>query len=312
MKHVKWPEGKKFAFTIVDDTDEAFLNNIKPVYDYLMSKGIKTTKTIWVFKSRNHYHGDYISNNNKEYLNYLINLQKNGFEIAFHNAGSGSFVREETIDALEIFRRTFGVYPTLHINHANNSDNLYWGYERFRGPVKLLYRFNRKTSVPSYGSNPSSKYFWGDYSKQFIKYIRNRTFNTLNTMKIDKQIVRKEIGKTDYSNYWFSSSEAMNLKNFKKIVTKKHINKLEKQNGCCILYTHFAYGFVNEKGELNDYFKNIIDYLSQKDGWFVPCSTLLDYLTTDKKESVSKNSTLVLLDLKWLFHRMIKKLFFRS
>ena len=54
MKKIKWPHNKKFAFTIVDDTDGAFLENIQPVYDCLSANSIKTTKTIWVYKSKNH------------------------------------------------------------------------------------------------------------------------------------------------------------------------------------------------------------------------------------------------------------------
>jgi hypothetical protein len=46
---VKWPNGKSFAFTIVDDTDEATVNNVKPIYDLLYELGFKTTKTVWLF-----------------------------------------------------------------------------------------------------------------------------------------------------------------------------------------------------------------------------------------------------------------------
>ena len=41
-----WPNGKRFAFTIIDDTDKSTVENIKPVYDYLYSHGLKTTKTV--------------------------------------------------------------------------------------------------------------------------------------------------------------------------------------------------------------------------------------------------------------------------
>jgi hypothetical protein len=44
---MNWPKKKEFAFTIIDDTDNSNINNIKPIYDYLASKNIKTTKTVW-------------------------------------------------------------------------------------------------------------------------------------------------------------------------------------------------------------------------------------------------------------------------
>ena len=44
---MRWPEDKAFAFTIIDDTDYATIENIKPVYDFLYDAGLKTTKTVW-------------------------------------------------------------------------------------------------------------------------------------------------------------------------------------------------------------------------------------------------------------------------
>ena len=40
---ILWPDNKKFAFTIFDDTDRANLENIKIVYDFLNKLGFKTT-----------------------------------------------------------------------------------------------------------------------------------------------------------------------------------------------------------------------------------------------------------------------------
>ena len=51
-KTMKWPSNKKFAFTIVDDTDNATVENIKPVYDLLHKLSICSTKTIWVYPPR--------------------------------------------------------------------------------------------------------------------------------------------------------------------------------------------------------------------------------------------------------------------
>jgi hypothetical protein len=51
-----WPENKDFAFTIIDDTDNATLDNIKPIYDFLLSKNIKTTKTVWIYEPRDNFY----------------------------------------------------------------------------------------------------------------------------------------------------------------------------------------------------------------------------------------------------------------
>ena len=52
MKSIQLPENKKFAFTIIDDTDDAFCNNIVPIYDILYENKLKTTKTVWVYPPR--------------------------------------------------------------------------------------------------------------------------------------------------------------------------------------------------------------------------------------------------------------------
>ena len=43
----EFPQGKRFAFTIVDDTDVATVANVKPLYDLLHELGFRTTKTVW-------------------------------------------------------------------------------------------------------------------------------------------------------------------------------------------------------------------------------------------------------------------------
>lgn len=120
----RWPNNKNFAFAIVDDTDNSDINNIKPVYDYLYECGLKTTKTVWVYPSRNQFTGDSLMN--KEYLEFVKELIDKGFEIGLHNVGSGDFYREEILEGITIFKEKLGHTPRMHINHANNKDNIYW------------------------------------------------------------------------------------------------------------------------------------------------------------------------------------------
>lgn len=47
QKNMNWPEGKRFAFSVFDDTDGAFIKNVGPVYDFLKDIGLLTTKSIW-------------------------------------------------------------------------------------------------------------------------------------------------------------------------------------------------------------------------------------------------------------------------
>ena len=47
------------------------------------------------------------------------------------------------------------------------------------------------------------------------------------------------------------------------MVNRRSINKLEKEGGVCILYTHLGYFYKN--GEIDKEFKKTIEYLGQKE-----------------------------------------------
>ena len=94
MKTINWPENKDFVFTVIDDTDNATVRNIQLVYDYLYKKGMLTTKSVWVYRPRDRFRGESLSD--EKYCSYIKNLMEKGYEIAFHNVASGSFTRNET------------------------------------------------------------------------------------------------------------------------------------------------------------------------------------------------------------------------
>jgi hypothetical protein len=77
---------KRFAFTIVDDTDMATLERIRPVYEVLHRYGLRTTKTVWVLDATETDHpanaGD--SLNDPGYRAFIQDLRSKGFEIALH------------------------------------------------------------------------------------------------------------------------------------------------------------------------------------------------------------------------------------
>src|SRR5438477_552667 len=131
---MKFPQGKQFAFTILDDTDDSTLENVKPVYDALKTHGIRTTKTVWPVDcpegSRIFFAADTLQR--KPYLEFVRQLGVDGFEIAFHGATMESSRRDRTVQALDFLKAEFGAYPTLFCNHGHNRDNLYWGYKRFQ------------------------------------------------------------------------------------------------------------------------------------------------------------------------------------
>jgi len=280
------------------------------VYDLLLELNMRTTKTVWVYPPRDHFTGQSLAD--REYLSFVKNLKDKGFEIALHGVGSGSFGRGEIIEGLELFKTTLGEYPSIHINHAENPHNVYWGYDRYVFPLRNLLRLLYRKQKKFYGADRSSEHFWGDLCKRHIKYIRNHCFNGINTLYYDPLMPGRDPGKQDYSNFWFSSSDGHAVKEFSNLIAPANVEKLERENGACIVYTHFGEGFVDSGGEINKIFLERLKFLADRPGWFVPAGVLLDHLLNQKFAAPEYSGAyLRRLDRRWLTERIIKKLRYR-
>jgi len=284
MKNVQFPNGKKFIFTIVDDTDDAFLETIKPIYDLLYQNGLRTTKTVWVKPVRDHDISKGDSLDNKKYRDFILDIKNRGFEIALHNVGSGDYKRNEIIEGMEEYNRIFGTFPKLHINHSYNPDNIYCGSKRFSFPLNWLVKKMYAQYDSFYGDIKDSEYFWGDWHKKLIKYSRNYEIDNINTLKKNPYMPYKDKQYEEFCNYWYSSTFASNQWMFNKMVNKQSIDRLERDGGVCILYTHLGYYY--KKGEIDKGFKKTIEYLGRKKtGLYLPVGEVLNLLLEKKIEN---------------------------
>jgi hypothetical protein len=278
---MKFPDNTQFAFSILDDTDDSTLSNIQPVYDLLWKLGFRTTKTAWPFDcpegSKIFFAAETLQN--KEYLEYTRTLMDRGFELGFHGATMRSSRRDRTYQALEYFKNEFGTYPRIFCNHGNNRENLYWGYKRFQaGIFRELNKIIKKKEINCFdGEIDDSEYFWGDLCREHIQYVRNFTFNRLNMLEVNPEIPYR-IPKTKYVNAWFSTADAPDVNAFNKLLTFDRIDELERTGGVCLISTHFGKGFV-KGGKINTTTSEILRYIASKNGWFVPVSAILDYLS---------------------------------
>jgi hypothetical protein len=107
-----------------------------------------------------------------------------------------------------------------------------------------------------------------------------------------------------YVNYWFASSEGADINFFNKCISEKNQDRLEKEGGACIMSTHFAKGFY-KNGVVNPRFKFLMKRLSKKNGWFVPVSTMLDYLLKIKGCHNITDKERNQLERKWLFNKIM-------
>jgi hypothetical protein len=313
MRKVIWPHGKKFAFTIVDDTDCTNLENGPAVYDFLNKIGIRSTKTVWIYngevrKDNTDIIGDTCEN--PDYRYWIQFLQKSGFEIALHSISWSRSNREEILSGLELFKEYFGDYPKLLAQHNDSIENesLYWGRNRLSSPTNVLYDVlalinpKSKNSDIYMGDDTSSPYFWGDICRNKIKYVRNFVFSEINTLKTCPEMPYHDSSKP-FVNKWFASSEAPEVNSFNKLLAKTNLDRLESQEGCCIIYTHFGKNFF-KNGILNQEFVSKMNDLIKRNGWYAPASDILDYIETfDKSDKLSFYSRFN-LEVKWLYHKI--------
>lgn len=297
-----WPDSKSFAFTIIDDTDNSTVDNVKPIYDFLYSLGIKTTKTVWINPSRDKFSGQCLLD--KDYLSFIIDLKNKGFEIALHGVGSGNFTRNEILSGLSYYQEVLGEKPRIHVNHAQNSHNLFHGNQ---GGSKLLQKYAswKNPQDSYYGQDPKSNFFWGDWAKENIDFIRGKSFKEINTLKMNPRMPYIDIEKSRYSNIWFNSSGGSDVTNFNALITERNVDKLEKEGGLCIAYTHFASGFYKNQN-INPEFERKTRALSSRNGWFAPASEILDYLISQKGVSIPSQAYHTYIDLKEILKNKIR------
>jgi hypothetical protein len=303
---LKYPGNTRFAFTILDDTDDARVENVKPIYDLLAGLGMRTTKTVWPVAcpegSREFFAGHTMAD--PEDLAFCQDLQRRGFEITWHGATMESSRRQRTVEALEAFRKFFGRYPSLHANHALNRENVYWGARRYQTFVRLIARvFRPGGDQPFEGDREGSDWFWGDLCAAHFRYVRNFTFRQINTLRADPHTPYR-LPSTPYANMWFSGSDAPNADAAAALVTPASLDRLCAEGGACILTTHLGKGFV-ANGVVDPRVELALRHAASLPGWFVPVSELLDYLVEQGAGQAMSYMQLLALETRHALDRLM-------
>lgn len=106
-----------------------------------------------------------------------------------------------------------------------------------------------------------------------------------------------------FVNQWFAASEGPNIKSFNALISEDKLDRLAKEGGACIVYAHLAKGFL-EKGKINERFKVLMDRLSKLNGWFVPVSTLPDFILLTRGGHVITQGERSELERRWIWHKI--------
>jgi hypothetical protein len=276
----EYPAGYDFAFTITDDPDDGWLAEKTAVYDYLNSIGMKTSIGVWI--SNNHrgsgklpYYNQGVTLDDPDFLKYIRALKSQGFETFIHTVSGGNDLRAETISGFDTYKKYFGNYPDHWVNHFTNYEDIYWGYKRFNNSaMRYLYRKFKPDEFS--GDDPKSPYYWGDYCRKYIKYVRSWATSDINTLKFNPSMPYHDPYKP-FVKYWYACSDGADCARFNRLISRENVDRLIQERGTTIIYTHFASGFVDKSGNLNDETKELLKYVtSHKNGWFVPVSGILD------------------------------------
>jgi hypothetical protein len=280
MKRLAFPHGRRFAFTIMDDTDVATVANVGPIYRLLGDLGMRTTKTVWPVHcpegSKNFSSSATLED--PEYLEFVLDLERAGFEVAYHGATMESSPRERTVLAITRFLGLFKAPPRVYANHAQNRESLYWGIDRIDSAIlRFLYLWLAGLARDQYqGHRPGSPWWWGDVASTHISYIRNLTFDEIDMRRVNPTMPYRD-ARRGLVPWWFSASDAENVTAFNWLLRVENQNRLEREGGICIVATHLGKGFV-ANGAVVPATERLLRRLAGRPGWFVPVGTLLDWL----------------------------------
>lgn len=304
-----FPGGKQFAFSIFDDTDDATLEYIRPIYELLDQLGFRTTKSVWPlpYEGPSDYEGS-DTLDDPEYANFMRHLQERGFEIAFHGARMESSERSLINAAFEVYRQNLGRYPTAYAAHGLNRDNLYWGADRFGFRLwRWVYAaLGGRREWPAEGHRSASPFYWGDLAESYLRYVRSFTYDELNLWNITAAVPYRTAG-TPGVRAFFPSAFADNVEEFIELLSPERQADLERERGLGIVGTHFGKGFVRD-GRVHPQVAELLTRLAQRPGWFPPVSTLLDYLA-DAQGGIAllKGYRLFRLEGLWFWHSLRRR-----
>ena len=304
---MQWPEGKRFAFTVFDDPDSQTLEASQVVYGFLRSLGMRTTKAVWPMGPYREGKSTSETCDNPAYREHVRQLHAEGFEVGFHGASIRSSLRNETEAGLERFREYFGGYPSAMANHFDNTEAIYWGAARMTGFRRWMYTaatLNRRAGQYS-GEVEGSPYFWGDLCHSRIRYCRNFVFSKINTLQVCPEMPYHD-PQRPFVHRWYASAEGADAGKFVGTIAEAQQEALEEEGGACIMYTHFGKGFV-EGNRLLPRFENLMKRLGSRNGWFVPVSTLLDYLEQRRGEHVLSSQERARLEWRWLAEKLVRR-----
>ena len=304
MVRIQWPDGKSFAFSIFDDPDGQTTVMGRTVYGALAELGFRTTKAIWPISGPGAPSDLGRTCEDPDYLAFVLELQADGFEIAYHNATYHTSPREQTILGLDRFRKLFGHDPRSMANHFACREDIYWGDQRLTGFNRRAYNLitRNKNRATSTGHIPGHENFWGDLCRERITYVRNFAFADINTLRACPYLPYHDPLRP-FVQYWFAATDGADCDGAVRVLREENMGRLEAEGGACILYTHFGHGYV-EQGGLRRDIGGALERLTKRNGWFAPVSDILDHIRNHRSDTPLLDRQRRRLERRWLLEKL--------
>ena len=233
------PHPYRAGLCITDDTDAATFEQVKAVYDFLMARNFRTTKTVWAFKPMDRCGIPPIPDSalrgitleDPRYLDYCRKLQEHGLEICLHGASAGNNTRDYTRKAFDFLERNIGPSDTF-VCHGKNADNLYWEHKVTSLPV-LRWLLKHYSGHSCSGEVESSPFFWGDICQEKISQVRLFRTRCLNTLKSNPSMPYFDPRKP-FVNGWFAATKRRII----DCATEQARAALKRNYGLTVLYQY--------------------------------------------------------------------------
>lgn len=301
---IRWPDQRRFAFTVFDDPDLQADAEGTVVYSFLADLGFRTTRGVWPLAPTRVAPGLQGHGGQPAHIAWLHSLADAGFELGLHNVTMHSSTRQETAEGLRLFERHFGDFPLTLANHMENQEAIYWGAARLSGWQRIIYDLaTRGRNQSRFGGHlPDSPFFWGDLCHSRVRYVRNFVFRQTNTLAACPFMPYHDPLRP-FVRAWFASSEGGTVDTFVERIRESEQDRLEEEGGVCIMYAHFGKGFV-QKGKVHPGFAELMRKLSRRNGYFAPVRTVLDTIAAQAGEHVLTSAERNWLQNRWLWLKL--------
>jgi len=234
-------------FVLTNDPDHGRTEDYRRILRELAKNEIYVTTAVFCTLkddgsplARHCYKGETHTLEDKEYRELMLEARDLGHEIAFHGYSQVSDTRDEFLKGLEIFKKIFGDYPKIYIEHGGN-------------PAKHPIGMVKRENLAFEGSRKSSSYYIKDIVKEVFELVWTHEYlldNVKHPLNIGDIFVEKD--------------GIVYFKRWRMYHVWKIYEKVTDNLNTIVGYTHF--GYTGYKSKYN-FLRNLLDKASFCERW---------------------------------------------